>query len=46
MDQKADEEGIVVVYPQALGQPTSWFGVLFGKADQPASMLAIHGTDD
>ena len=35
MDQKADEEGFIVVYPQALGQPTTWFGVLFGEVGQP-----------
>jgi polyhydroxybutyrate depolymerase len=35
MNQKADEEGFIVVYPQALGQPTTWFGVLFGEEGQP-----------
>lgn len=35
MDRKADEEGFIVVYPQALGQPTTWFGVLLGEVGQP-----------
>ena len=44
MDQKADEEGFTVVYPQALGQPTNSFGVLFGEPIQPVTVLAINGT--
>jgi polyhydroxybutyrate depolymerase len=35
MNVKADEEGFIVVYPQALGEPTTWFGVLFGEQGQP-----------
>jgi polyhydroxybutyrate depolymerase len=35
MNQKADEECFIFVYYQALGQPTTWFGVLFGEVGQP-----------
>ena len=30
-----DEEGFIAVYPQALGEPLTWFGVLFGEQGHP-----------
>jgi polyhydroxybutyrate depolymerase len=35
MNVKADEEGFIVVYPQSLGEPATWFGVLFGDQGEP-----------
>jgi polyhydroxybutyrate depolymerase len=35
MKDKADEEGFVVVHPQALGDPPSWWGPLPGIPGQP-----------
>ena len=43
MNAKADKEGFIVVHPQALGNPPTWWGPIPNEVGQPDMMLTKEG---